>query len=171
MAKLTERQKRFCQEYIIDLNGTQAAIRAGYRKHSSEAQACKLLAMPHVKEKITSLMDARSKRTEITADQVIQELAKIGFHNVQDYINEGNTVKDFTKIPREHAASVSSVKVTERKIGTGKTAAKENTTEFKLHDKRAALESLGKHLGIFEKDNRQKNSKVVIKVSAKKSQQ
>lgn len=170
MAQLTERQKRFCQEYIIDLNGSKAAVRAGYRKHSCQAQASKLLDMPHVKAQLSKLIDERSKRTEITADQVIQELAKIGFHNVQDYLNGGNSVKDFTKIPREHAASISAVKVTERKTGTGKTAAKEKTTEFKLHDKRAALESLGKHLGIFEKDNSQRNKKVTIRVTTKKAE-
>lgn len=160
---------RFCQEYVIDLNGSQAAIRAGYSKHSSKERASKLLTLPNVIAEVKRLQEAILKRNHISADAVIAELAKIGFHNVQDFISKGNEVRDLTTIPREHAASVSSIRVTERKIGTGKTAVKETTTAFKLHDKRAALETLGKHLGIFEKDNDQRNKKVTIRVTTKKN--
>jgi phage terminase small subunit len=151
-SKLTDRQDRFCLEYIIDLNATQAAIRAGYAENSAMEQGHQLLQKTSVLERIKDLKESRSKRTQITADRVIRELAKIGFANIQDYIKTGNEAKDFSKISRRHAAVISSIKVTEI---AGADFSK-TTTEFKLHDKLSALEKIGRHLGIYEKDNQQK---------------
>lgn len=149
--ELTDNQKRFCEEYIIDLNGTKAAIRAGYSEKTAEVQASRLLRNAKVLEFVSQLKEKRSERTEITADMVVKELAKIGFNNLQDYIDEGNTIKDLKTIPRDHAASVESIKIIETVWDGGTKTA----TTFKLHDKVSALEKLGRHLGIFEKDNEQ----------------
>ena len=77
--QLTARQARFVNEYLIDLNGTQAVIRAGYRTRSPEVHASRLLTRPLVAKAITAAQAARAKRTEITADRVIHELARIAF--------------------------------------------------------------------------------------------
>jgi len=158
-------QQRFCQEYVIDLNGKQAAIRAGYKSRSAEVKASQLLTYPGVKAEIAKLQTAIAERCRITSDMVVQELAKVGFHNIQDFIDEKNGIVNLKNIKRNTAAAVESIKVTE--IGKGKTAKKK--IELKLHDKVGALEKLGRHLGIFEKDNSQQNKKVTIKVTAKKS--
>lgn len=79
MAKLTARQERFCEEYLIDLNATQAAIRAGYSARTANRTASEYLLKPGVKEKIQELQQQRAKRTEITMDRVLAELANIGF--------------------------------------------------------------------------------------------
>ena len=79
---LTPKQKRFCEEYLIDLNGTQAAIRAGYSKHTPNAIAFELLGKPEIQKEINALLAKQSKRTEITADRVLQEIATVAFAEI-----------------------------------------------------------------------------------------
>lgn len=160
---LNPKQKRFCEEYIVDLNGSQAAIRAGYSEKTSRQIASEYLTKPNILQFIQKLKDKRSQRTEITADQVIQELAKVGFSNVQDFINSGNEVQDISSIDTKKAAAVSSIKKSITHFGTDKSQGTKEVVEFKLWDKVAALEKLGRHLGIFEKDNAQQKQDIVIK--------
>lgn len=75
--ELTDRQARFCEEYLIDLNATQAAIRTGYSEKTANEQGARLLANVSVQEKIAELKAERAKRTEMTQDSVIQELAAV----------------------------------------------------------------------------------------------
>lgn len=79
MEKLTVKQERFCTEYIIDLNATQAAIRAGYSKKTANRIASENLSKPDIQRKIQELQQERAERTEITQDRVLKELAGIGF--------------------------------------------------------------------------------------------
>lgn len=79
MAKLTAKQERFCTEYIIDLNATQAAIRAGYSSKTANRIASENLSKPDIQRKIQELQQERAERTEITQDRVLKELAGIGF--------------------------------------------------------------------------------------------
>ena len=83
MPKLTEKQKRFCEEYLIDLNATQAAIRAGYAAKNARVIASQNLAKVNIQQYISERMQDRSKRTEITADTVLGELAKIAAADVE----------------------------------------------------------------------------------------
>lgn len=80
--KLTERQKRFADEYLIDLNATQAAVRAGYSANTAEQTASRLLTYVKIQDYIQRRMKERQKRTEITQDMIIDELKKIGFADV-----------------------------------------------------------------------------------------
>lgn len=152
---LSPKQRLFVAEYLVDLNATQAAIRAGYSKKTAEWIGPQLLVKTHVSAEIAKLMSDREKRTLITADAVVTELAKIGFANMQDYLKEGFTLQDIQALPRDHAAAIQEVTIDE-------TVTDDETTvrriKFKLADKRAALVDLGKHLGIFEANNRQKNT-------------
>ena len=86
MAKLTPKQRFFCDEYLIDLNATQAAIRAGYSPISARDIGCKNLTNPYIKAHIEKRMANRKERTEITQDMVLKELARIGFANIDDYV-------------------------------------------------------------------------------------
>lgn len=79
LPKLTEKQKRFCEEYLIDLNATQAAIRAGYSPKTADRTASENLRKPEVKHFLEQLMQERSERTRIKADDVLQELRKIAY--------------------------------------------------------------------------------------------
>ena len=79
MAKLTEKQELFVQEYLIDLNATQAAIRAGYKEDNAYSMGAENLKKPQIAERIEEVMNERAARTDITQDRILNELAKIGF--------------------------------------------------------------------------------------------
>lgn len=82
---MRDKVKRFCKEYIIDNNGTQAAIRAGYAIVSASVQAHRLLAKPEVQTYITKLKEKQSKRLEITADKVLEQYRRLAFADINDY--------------------------------------------------------------------------------------
>jgi phage terminase small subunit len=84
--KLNPKQLRFCQEYVADLNATQAAIRAGFKERSAKVTACRLLTKANIQSKIQELQKKISDRLEITPDMIIQELASIGFAKITDYV-------------------------------------------------------------------------------------
>lgn len=155
-AALTPLQKRFCEEYVVDMNMTHAAIRAGYAPKNAYRSAARILKLPAAESFINSLREGISRRTRVTADMVVMELARIGFQNVKDYVDDNNNVLDMGSISRSKAAAIASVKRSYSKEG-------EVVYEVKLHDKVAALEKLGRHLGIFERDNSQQN-KLLVKM-------
>ncbi|MDB2085863.1 terminase small subunit [Clostridium paraputrificum] len=145
MAKLTEKQKRFVEEYLIDLNATQAAIRAGYSPNTARDIGCENLAKPNIRACIDKEIAERSKRTGINQDRVIRELARLAFVNANDVIDmEEATLKDGAT--EDDTAAIASVKV--KTIPTKEGEGIER--EIKLTDKLKALELLGKHLGMFK---------------------
>ena len=141
---MTKKQKRFVEEYLIDLNATQAAIRAGYSPDSARDIGCENLTKPNIKAAIDRAMAERSRRTGINQDRVIQEIAKLAFLNPVDVIDmDEATVRG--EAHRDDTASIASVKV--KNIPTDDGAITER--EVKTYDKLKALELLGKHLGMF----------------------
>lgn len=145
MAKLTAKQEMFVQEYLIDLNATQAAIRAGYSTATAKEIGCKLLTKVNIRACIDAALAERSKRTGINQDRVIQELARIGFFKATDAVNVNKaTLKE--DISEDDAAVIASVKV---KTVSGD-AFDSTEREIKFADKLKALELLGKHLGMFK---------------------
>ena len=86
-AKLTPKQKKFIEEYLIDLNGTQAAIRAGYSPRTARSTAAESLAKPNIHEALQKAMKKRSERTEVTVDLVVNELLKIATDTAGDETN------------------------------------------------------------------------------------
>lgn len=141
---MTKKQKRFVEEYLIDLNATQAAIRAGYKaKNGQRASEIghELLQKTQVSEAISEAIAERSKRTGINADRVLLELARIAFVNADDVINaEDATLKEGAT--RDDLAAIQSVKV---KTFKGKGTER----EIKLADKLKALDMLGRHLEMW----------------------
>ena len=143
MAKRS-RQDIFVDEYLIDLNATQAAIRAGYSVKTADQQGSRLLANVKVQSKIAKEMAERSKRTGVNQDRVVLELAKMGFVNPADVIDlkTGEILPDATD---DDLACIQSVKV--KKTIKGKSVIEER--EVKFYDKAKALEKLGQHLGMW----------------------
>lgn len=141
MTKLTAKQKRFCDEYLIDLNATQAAIRAGYSPKTACEQASRLLANVKIQNEIAIEMAERSKRTGINQDRVLMEIAKMAFVNIDDVIDL-DTAKVKQTATKEDLACIQSVKIKPTEFGTER--------EIKLCDKKSNLELLGKHLGMFK---------------------
>lgn len=154
---LTKKQKVFVEEYLIDLNATQAAIRAGYSSESAKEIGCENLTKPNIRAHIDLAMAERSRRTGVNADRVLQELAKIAFINAADVINtEDATLRD-DALPDDTAA-IQSVKVKTIPTKDGEGVER----EIKMADKIKALELLGKHLGMF-----QNNLSVTVEASEK----
>jgi phage terminase small subunit len=154
---LTDKQRTFCEEYIIDLNATQAAIRAGYSEKTAGSIGDENLKKPEIQSYLSELMKARSERLEITSDMVLRELAKIGFSDIANYYEDGFKLKQLSELDKNKSGAVSQIKVTEIEI-KGVTT---KTVELKLHDKLSALEKVSKHIGFFEKDNTQKKSDII----------
>lgn len=139
---LTERQRLFAYEYLKDLNGTQAAIRAGYKPSNAKSQASNLLKHPAVRAIVDRGRADKQQHLEITQERILEELARIAFAKIGDYIsidNSGHIIIKPGTIDGDAGRPVA--EVTDGG-DTGK-------LRFKLHDKHKALELLGKHLGIF----------------------
>ena len=152
---------------MIDHNGTQAAIRAGYSKKTANEQAARLLANVSVKARIKELEKAQNKRIEVTADNVINEFAKIAFSSISYLHNTWITRKDFEILQEENPDildCIQEIKTRIRKITADgqETPIEIEEINIKLYDKQRALENLGKHLGIYDADNEQKNI-IIIK--------
>ncbi|MDD3020935.1 MAG: terminase small subunit [Alphaproteobacteria bacterium] len=160
---LTPKQKQFVSEYLIDLNATQAAIRAGYSKKTADVQGVRMLGNVKVQEALNKAMNKREQRTEITQDRVLKELAKIAFSNGSDFakvvtkpvmkqrINETTgeweekeveeqfvELTDTDQLSEDKKAAIAGIK--EGKFGI----------EVQSCDKVKALELIGKHLGMFK---------------------
>lgn len=144
MAKLTDKQKKFVEEYLIDLNATQAAIRAGYKKSEyTDTNANKLLENTRIAEAIAKAMAERSKRTGISQDRVVNELAKIAFVNMLDVVDEEGRIRSTAS--EDDLACIESIKHKESSSINGDSTER----EVKIASKLKALELLGKHLGMW----------------------
>lgn len=143
--KLTPKQTAFVAEYLVDLNATQAAIRAGYSVKSAARIGVELLNKTQVREAIAANQAKRAQRVEITADRVVSELARIAFADPRDLMEWGPSgvkLKDSADLTKEQAASVAEVSETTTKDG--------GSLKLKKHDKVKALELLGRHMGMFK---------------------
>lgn len=149
---MTPKQERFVQEYLIDLNATQAAIRAGYSAKTAEQQGYQLLQNTSVAAAVAAGQAKVARKTGITAEMIVAEMAKIGFANMADYMKAtagGDPYLDFSALTRDQAAALGEVTVDDFVDGRGENARAVKRVKFKLHDKLSALEKIGKHLGMF----------------------
>lgn len=146
MAELTPKQKRFCEEYVIDLNATQSAIRAGYSQDSAKQIGSDCLSKHAIQDEIERLQKIRSERTAITADRVLNELAKIAFadiKNVSSWDEKTGKVKVKSSQDLRDIETAAIQEVSDRVNLYGR------SIKVKMHDKKGALELLGRHLALF----------------------
>jgi len=148
MKLVNDKHERFCQEYIIDLNGYKAAVRAKYSEKTARSKASQLLTKVNIQERIAELKAIRSERTQVTQDMVIKELLILALSDFEDY---GEIVKEY---------GIDRLKLKLFKdMNPGATRAIKSISEhvtkdgvqlkFKLHGKEKAIELLGKHIGMF----------------------
>ena len=143
-SNLTSKHERFVQEYLVAVNAPQAAIRAGYSKKTAQEQSSRLLTNVTVSESIANGKKLLADQTGVTAKKVIDEMARIGFANMQDYLDLSdpeNPTIDLSKITPEQASAIAETRVERRGL--------QRRVTIKLHDKLHALVNLGKHLGLF----------------------
>lgn len=141
MAKLTAKQRRFVEEYLIDLNATQAYIRAGYKNYDSAGvEANKTLNIPKIRQAVDEAMAERSRRTGINQDRVLQEIAKLALVNIDDVV-DFETARIKPTASKEDLACIQSIKIKPTEFGEER--------EIKFYDKKGSLELAGRHLGMF----------------------
>ena len=150
--KLTDKQKKFVEEYLIDLNATQACIRAGYSPKYADREGHKLVENSRVSEAISKAMAERSRRTGINQDRIVQELARIAFVKITDVVDPDGEIN--TNASDDDLACIESYKVEDSDSVNGSSSKR----EVKLASKIKALELLGKHVGMW-------NDKIQVDVS------
>lgn len=149
---MTPKQARFVEEYLVDLNGTQAAIRAGYSARSAKHIADELMDKPHIVNAIEALQAKRARKTEITAERVLRELAAVGLSDIRKFYDDKGELKPVHELDDEAAAALAGVEVEEIFEGRGKDRAHVGRLKrIKRFDKVRALELAGKHLGLWDK--------------------
>lgn len=147
----------FVKEYLVDSNGKRAAIAAGYSKKTAEAAASRLLRNVKVRAAIEEQTSERCEKLGLEADQVLGELIKMGFSNMQDYIRvqDGDAYVDLSALTREQAAAIQEITSETYREETGEykdgkpVKRTVKRVKFKLFDKRGTLELLGRHLKLF----------------------
>ncbi len=156
LPKLTKKQKMFIQEYLVDLNGTQAAIRAGYSENCARQIANENMSKPYIRQAIDEAVKEREKRTQVNQDVVIGELAKIALTDIKNYLafrtektqvgtnDDGTPIIDYA-----HVVDIKDSDQVDGSVISEVQLNKDGTFKFKLHDKKGALELLGKHLKLF----------------------
>lgn len=149
MSELNERQKRFCYEYLKDLNGTQSAIRAGYSEKTANEQASRLLANVNIQTLISELSAERQKETRIDAEYVLKRLVEIDQLDLLDIMHEDLSLKPLSEWPLSWRRTVSTVDVQELFEGSGDERAMVGfIKKIKGIDKVKNLELLGKHIAV-----------------------
>ena len=142
MANLTPKQQRFVEEYLIDLNATQAAIRSGYSERTANEQGSRLLANVSISEAIAEAQNKRTKQTEIDAAYVLRRLVEIDQMDVLDIMDDDGNVKllrDWPKIWRQYISNIETISMDD---GEGW------LKKIKWPDKVKNLELLGKHVSV-----------------------
>lgn len=158
---LNPKQSAFIDEYLIDLNGTQAAIRAGYSKKTAESQASTLLRNPKVQAEVTRRKEQRSQRTKIDADYVLHRLSEIDQMDVLDILEDSGNVKPVRNWPKIWRQFISGFDVNELFHGAGEEREIVGLLKkIKWPDKVKNLELIGRHVNVqafkdkIESDNK-----------------
>lgn len=163
---LSNIKKIFCKEYIVDFNGAAAAERAGYSKKRARITASELLSDKAVAIEVSNLIKERTLKTELSADWVVNELKTIASAKTTDFIKVKDIFLGTGK--KRHKVRIAYVELTsdtdeEKQKAISEISQTKDGIRLKTHDKVKALELLGRHLGIFEKDNKQSRPVVFSK--------
>lgn len=157
--KFTLKQQRFVDEFLIDLNATQAAIRAGYSAKRADAIAYKLLRNAEIQEAISVKRGEIADNLQITRERIVTEMARLAFVDCRKFFEADGTPIPVHQLSDDAAAAIIGldvVTVGNAEIGVGQ------VLKYKIPDKNKALENLARILGYFEKDNKQKTPIVAI---------
>jgi len=152
MGATSPNRARFIEEYLVDLNGSAAAIRAGYSESRARITASELLAKPHIQEAIAAAKAERSERTQITQDRVLKELARIAFGDLRAMFTEDGALKGPAELDDDTAAAIASIEVVVRPSGERDEDGNviiEHVHKIKAWDKNTALTNLARHLKLL----------------------
>lgn len=138
---MNERQKRFIVEYLIDRNGTQAAIRAGYSPKTANEQASRLLAKDNIRAAVDAKTHKVMSKLEITAERVLKERARLAFLDPRKLVDAKGKALGLHELDEDTAAAVAGFETIGRRV-----------SKLKIADKNASLTALEKHLGLYKDD-------------------
>ena len=150
-AKLTPKQRRFVEEYLVDFNATQASIRAGYSARTAKEIGYELLKRPHVQEAVSKARDRVTARNDVTVDRIVREAAAVAFSDIRQLYDEDGTLLPVREWPDGVAESIAGIEVEEQFEGRGE--AREyvgRLKKIKRWDKTKALEILAKYKKLFD---------------------
>lgn len=142
--KLTKKQELFVSEYLIDLNATQAAIRAGYSENTAKETGYENLTKPHIAEAISNAQNKRLEKNEVNADYVLKRLIEIDEMDVVDILDDSGHIKPITQWPKSWRRTISGLDIQELMMGEVETVLR----KIKWPDKVKNLELLGKHIDV-----------------------
>lgn len=162
-SNLTQKQDRFCQEYIIDFNGTRAAISAGFSKKTAAEQAYQLLQKPHIQKRLKELIEERQTRTQTEADEALLECRRIATADVGQAFNEDGTLKGIHDIPEKIRRAIAGFEVIEEYGKDG--AVSGYLKKVKFWSKDTQIKHLFMHHGLFGEDNAQKGKSLAQLIS------
>lgn len=153
---LNPKQERFVAEYLVDLNATQAAIRAGYSPKTAKEQGARLLTNAHIQQAVQERRQQHQANTGLTVERVLLEAMRLAFFDIRKLTDaEGNPIP-INQLDDDTAAAIQGLELaTER--SRDEDGSVTVVRKYKIADKNAALERLFKHLGLFQKDNDQNN--------------
>lgn len=147
---ITPKKQRFVDEYLVDLNATQAAIRAGYSAKTAHSQGPRLLDDVDVKELIADAMAKRAEATKITAERVLQELGRVAFFDPRRLLNADGSPRPINELDDDTAAVLAGMDISEEYEGSGEDRRFVGyTKKVKLADKVGALNLAMRHLGML----------------------
>ena len=153
--KLTPKQKRFVDEYLIDLNATQAAIRAGYSKKTAQEQSARLLSKVIVSEAVAKKRKQLEHETGITRERIVREMARLAFFNVKNMFDDFGNPLPVSMLNDDVAAAINGIDVAaigNNDVGIGQ------VMKYKIPDKNKSLENLAKMLGYMDRDRTREQS-------------
>lgn len=148
---LNDKRRRFVAEYLVDLNGTQAAIRAGYASRRADSQAYRMLHDPDVAAAVAEAQAARAAKVELKAERVLLEVARLALADPRKLFDAAGAPKDIASLDDDTAAAIVGLDVTELFEGRGEARSKIGLVKkYKLANKSSALELACKHLGLLK---------------------
>lgn len=164
MTKLTRKREKFCREYLVDFNGTRAAIRAGYRKRTARSMAAQLLTKLNVKARLSELGQKVIKENDLSVARFAEEVRRLAFYDPRAFFDHTGKPIDIQNLDEETAAALAGFETqsTRTRVDGGDEDVITTTRKIKLADKLRALEIMGKYLGVFGPDAPNLNVSVVV---------
>lgn len=167
-AAAATRRLLFAERYLTNgRNASEAAIHIGVSPQNAGVQGYRYLQHPVVKEIIAARTVAVVEQAILSTDRWAKEMAAIGHFDPKDMYDEEGVLIPIHKLPEHVRRAISSVKHEQRRVGKGEDSEYANTTEVKLWDKNTALTNIGRHLGVFDKDNVQRITAIQVNVNVR----
>lgn len=145
---LSPKQAAFVSEYLIDKNGTQAAIRAGYSPKTANEQAARLLANVSIRQAVDAGMSKQLEANGITAERTLREIARLGFSDLRKLFDDNGSLKAIHTLGDDEAACLAAVEVTKKNLTAGDGQI-DTVLKVKVWDKPHSLEMLAKHFALL----------------------